>query len=156
MKRKFAFAIIVIIFFVFFAIYNNRTKYENNNVVFTDDFFTGVESAYVTMYGLDPFDEIKGKRLDELCQNLSAVELREKDESMYLLDGEILYGGPFKLVFTYCNGDSVALEFRENMFCFIDSSDNKNILLEQTYETVDENIEELILSYFKILRTKNE
>ena len=137
---------------------HDRMELENSNEVFTDEFFTGVESAYMKSLISDG-DEIKGWRLRRLCQKLSAVELEESEDSentVYLNDGSLIYGGPYILVFTYQNGDCKELHFRESMFCFDDApvldfvdSPEGEMPFKLTYSATDIDLADLILPFFE-------
>ena len=63
MKKRFIFLFIAIcISICIFLVMHDSMELESNNEVFTDEFFTGVESAYMTSNIADS-DEIKGWRL---------------------------------------------------------------------------------------------
>ena len=160
MKKRFIFVIMAVcIGICIFLVMHDGMELENNNEVFTEEFFMGVESAYMKSEIVGNSDEIKGWRLRRLCQKLSAVELEKSEDSentVTLSDGALIYGEPYRLVFTYQNGECKELDFRDSLFNFadapvlgyVDALEGK-MPFRLTYSAMDLDLADLILPFFE-------
>lgn len=127
--------------------------FKENNEVFTRDFFKGVKSAHITFYQ-DPIDTIEGLPLLKLCQELSALELEPSKPILPPLtssaSGDILYGLPYVLVFTYHNGDRVCFQLNGDHLARMELNEEAMWVLGASYQVTpgDVTAAGMILSYF--------
>ncbi len=134
----------------------SKPKLETNNTVFTEDFFDGVESAYLSgvispeLYGNK---KIEGEALEKLCRALAALELETTEEKV-VDHGEVLYfGDATRVVFSYKNGDIIAFYMSDNKFAFLDKTvDSTAPDYELTYPVINCAVsEELLAHNYKVV-----
>lgn len=128
--------------------------FQENNEVFTRDFFKGVKSAHITFYQ-DPIDTIEGLPLLKLCQDLSALEFEPKPSEPNLSSSSSsqlvpAYRLPYVLVLTYRNGETVSFKvFKDNLMRMELDEDAMWVYgLSYSVTPGDDTAEGMILSYF--------
>ena len=129
-------------------------SFQENNEVFTRDFFKGVKSAHITFYQ-DPIDTIEGLPLLKLCQDLSALEIESESKLLpFVSDPSSILDMPIKLhyvlVLTYHNGDTVCFQLNGDLLSRMELDEDAMWVYGLSYSVTpgDDTAEGMILSYF--------